>query len=152
MSVLNGHDINAYLLESERCSIHTQAPMSFSFLVTSSAMPPPPHTRMLALSGLSSAFTTACLLLLHIKSTPNGIATSVTSEDTANNRHEQCSADPVRLLEARLCMYGYLRLQRGRGLVSLCVEPQAKVGLGRECLAAVCRDAAHACMSMTHRK
>jgi len=38
--------------------------MSLSFLVTSKAIPPPPHTRMLALSGLISALIVVFLLLL----------------------------------------------------------------------------------------
>jgi len=45
-----------------RCSIHTHEPMSFSLRVTCRATPPPPHTRMLALSGSrSAAATTRCL-------------------------------------------------------------------------------------------
>lgn len=44
--------------------------MSFSFLVTSRAMPPPPHTMMLALSGLISALTVVCLALLHVQEKP----------------------------------------------------------------------------------
>mmetsp|Transcript_19570 Transcript_19570/g.49245 ORF Transcript_19570/g.49245 Transcript_19570/m.49245 type:complete len:311 (+) Transcript_19570:150-1082(+) len=39
---------------SVRCSIHTQLPMFFSLRVTSSATPPPPQTRMDALSGSRS--------------------------------------------------------------------------------------------------
>lgn len=37
-------------------SCHTQAPMSFSFRVTEIATPPPPATRMLALSGSMAAW------------------------------------------------------------------------------------------------
>ena len=44
-----------HLRDSLRCIIQTQAPMSFSRRVTSRAMPPPPATKMLALSGLSAA-------------------------------------------------------------------------------------------------
>lgn len=67
MSHKDSQAVSQYLLESERCNIQTQAPMSFSFLVTSKAMPPPPHTRMLALSGLISAFVDMFLLLLQHK-------------------------------------------------------------------------------------
>jgi hypothetical protein len=44
---------------SLRCSTHTQEPMSFSRRVTCRATPPPPATRMLALSGSS-----ACAVVL----------------------------------------------------------------------------------------
>ena len=48
-----------HLLDSLRCSIHTQEPMSLSLRVTSRAIPPPPQTRMLALSGSNAARVTA---------------------------------------------------------------------------------------------
>ena len=67
MSHKQSQAVRQYLLESERCNIQTQAPMSFNFLVTSKAMPPPPHTRMLALSGLISALIDMFLLLLQHK-------------------------------------------------------------------------------------
>mmetsp|Transcript_1300 Transcript_1300/g.2830 ORF Transcript_1300/g.2830 Transcript_1300/m.2830 type:complete len:211 (-) Transcript_1300:292-924(-) len=39
---------------SVRCNCHTQLPMSFSLRVTCRATPPPPQTKMLALSGSRS--------------------------------------------------------------------------------------------------
>ena len=59
-----GH--TAHLRVSLRCSIQTQEPMSLSLRVTARATPPPPATRMLALSGSSCAASTlqdlrACL-------------------------------------------------------------------------------------------
>lgn len=55
-----------YLRVSDRCSMNTQLPMSTSFLVTNRAVPPPPATKMLALSGsiclLVLAWTTQLLL------------------------------------------------------------------------------------------
>ena len=42
-----------HLRVSLRWSIHTQEPMSLSLRVTARATPPPPATRMLALSGSS---------------------------------------------------------------------------------------------------
>ena len=47
-----------HLRVSDRCSMNTQLPMSTSFLVTKRAVPPPPATKMLALSG------SICLLVL----------------------------------------------------------------------------------------
>ena len=49
---------DSHLRVSDRCSMNTQLPMSTSFLVTKRAVPPPPATKMLALSG------SICLLVL----------------------------------------------------------------------------------------
>ena len=61
--VCRSNNAGWYLLESDLCSIQTQAPMSFSLRVTSRAMPPPPHTKMLALSGSMLAITRTDLCL-----------------------------------------------------------------------------------------
>ena len=57
---------DSHLRVSDRCSMKTQLPMSTSFLVTKRAVPPPPATKMLALSGsicLSVLARTAQVLL-----------------------------------------------------------------------------------------
>lgn len=55
-SILVHYTLDSFdLRESLRCNIHTHAPMSLSLRVTSSAMPPPPATSMLALSGSRAA-------------------------------------------------------------------------------------------------